>query len=36
MSFFVCFSENKGIMFQTLQEKQKCQATNVGVEKIKL
>ena len=34
---FVCFFwENKGIILQTLQEKQKYQVTNVGVEKIKL
>ena len=30
------FWENKGIMLQTLQGKQKYQVTNVGVEKIKL
>ena len=33
---FVCFLRNKGIMLQTLRGKQKCQITNVGVEKIKL
>ena len=32
---FVCFGENKGIMLQTLREKQKYQITNVGVEKIR-
>ena len=30
------FLENKGIMVQTLREKQKYQITNVGVEKIRL
>ena len=35
---FLCmfFWENKGIMLQTLQGKQKYQVTNVGIEKIKL
>ena len=33
---FVCFGENKGIILQILQGKQKYQVTNVGVEKIKL
>ena len=32
----ICFLENKGVMLQTLQVKQKYQATNVGVENIKL
>ena len=36
ISSFVCFRENKGIMLQTLREKQKYQVTNVVVEKIKL
>ena len=30
------FGENKGIMLQTLEGKQKYQVTNVDVEKIKL
>ena len=30
------FWENKGIMLQTLREKQKYHITNVGVQKIKL
>ena len=30
------FSENKGIMLQTLWGKQKYQVTNVGIEKITL
>ena len=33
---FLCFWENKDIMLQTLQGKQKYEVTNVGVEKIKL
>ena len=36
ISSFVCFWENKGIVLQTLREKQKYQGTNVGVEKMKL
>ena len=32
----VFFVENKGIMLQTLREKQKYQVTNVDVEKLKL
>ena len=36
ISSFVCFRENKGIMLQTLREKQKYQVTNVAVEEIKL
>ena len=36
ISSFVCFWENKGIMWHTLRGKQKYQVTNVGVEKLKL